>query len=81
MRLELKSRNFTFKEPHVACESQVADPCPIPRVNSFNHVLKGKKICSKIDPFKNLKFFVEENKLKIAIITLFVLFKFNVKNF
>jgi hypothetical protein len=26
--MELKSRSFTFKEPHVAREPQVADPCP-----------------------------------------------------
>ena len=26
--MELKSRNFTFKEPHVAREPQVADRCP-----------------------------------------------------
>jgi hypothetical protein len=25
--MELKSRNFTSKEPHVAREPQVADPC------------------------------------------------------
>jgi len=25
--MELKSRSFTTKEPHVARESQVADPC------------------------------------------------------
>jgi hypothetical protein len=27
--MELKSRSFTSKEPHVAGEPQVADPCPI----------------------------------------------------
>jgi hypothetical protein len=26
--MELKSRSFTSKEPHVAREPQVADPCP-----------------------------------------------------
>lgn len=26
--MELKSRRFTSKEPHVAREPQVADPCP-----------------------------------------------------
>jgi hypothetical protein len=26
--MELKSRSFTSKEPHVARELQVADPCP-----------------------------------------------------
>jgi hypothetical protein len=30
--MELKSRSFTSKEPHVAREPQVADPCP--RVDS-----------------------------------------------
>jgi hypothetical protein len=28
--MELKSRSFTSKEPHVAREPQVADPWPIP---------------------------------------------------
>jgi hypothetical protein len=31
--MELKSRSFTSKEPHVAREPQVADPCPIPRLH------------------------------------------------
>jgi hypothetical protein len=33
--MELKSRSFTSKEPHVAHEPQVADPCP--RVKQQGH--------------------------------------------
>jgi hypothetical protein len=37
--MELKSRSFTSKEPHVAREPQVADPCPRGIQGSM---LKGK---------------------------------------
>jgi hypothetical protein len=32
--MELKSRSFTSKEPHVAREPQVADPCTSPKMRS-----------------------------------------------
>ncbi|GFW66172.1 hypothetical protein TNCV_1710711 [Trichonephila clavipes] len=61
----------------------IPDRYPIPRIEDFHHILKGKRIFSKIDLFK--AYFqipiAEEDKEKTAIITPFGLFEFNVMSF
>ncbi|GFX67755.1 hypothetical protein TNCV_1564571 [Trichonephila clavipes] len=59
------------------------DRYPIPRIEDFHHILKRKRIFSKIDLFKAYFQipFAEEDKEKIAIITSFGLFEFNVMSF
>ncbi|GFT97065.1 hypothetical protein TNCV_176971 [Trichonephila clavipes] len=61
----------------------IPDSYPIPRIEDFHHILKGKRIFSKIDLFK--AYFqipiAEEDKEKTAIITPFGLFEFNVMSF
>ncbi|GFT19242.1 hypothetical protein TNCV_303501 [Trichonephila clavipes] len=61
----------------------IPDRYPIPRIEDFHHILKGKRIFSKIDLFK--AYFqipiAEEDKEKTAIITPFGLIEFNVMSF
>ena len=61
----------------------IPDRYPIPRIDDFQHILKGKNIFSKIDLFK--AYFQipmsETDKPKTAIITPFGLFEFNVMPF
>ncbi|GFW25417.1 hypothetical protein TNCV_3721451 [Trichonephila clavipes] len=61
----------------------ISDRYPIPRIENFHHILKGNRIFSKIDLFK--AYFQipisEEDKEKIAILTPFGLFEFNVMSF
>ncbi|GFU22682.1 hypothetical protein TNCV_762621 [Trichonephila clavipes] len=61
----------------------IPDRYPIPRIEDFHHILKGKRIFSKTDLFK--AYFqipiAEEDKEKTAIITPFGLFEFNVMSF
>ncbi|GFW51246.1 hypothetical protein TNCV_3595281 [Trichonephila clavipes] len=61
----------------------IPDRYPIPRIEDFQHILKGKRIFSRIDLFK--AYFeipiAEEDKEKTVIITPFGLFLFNVMSF
>jgi hypothetical protein len=44
--MELKSRSFTSKEPHVAREPQVADPCTRPQMQSILYARNYKNFLS-----------------------------------
>ncbi|GFX13471.1 hypothetical protein TNCV_2192251 [Trichonephila clavipes] len=61
----------------------IPDRYPIPCIEDFRHILKGKRIFSKIDLFK--AYFqiqiAKEDKEKTAIITPFGLFELNVMSF
>ncbi|GFV57428.1 hypothetical protein TNCV_1608731 [Trichonephila clavipes] len=61
----------------------IPDRYPIPRIEDFHHILKRKRIFSKIDLFKS--YFkipiAKEDKEKTAIIAPFGLFEFNIMSF
>ncbi|KAG8197899.1 hypothetical protein JTE90_020278 [Oedothorax gibbosus] len=61
----------------------VPDRYPLPRIEDFHHILKDKKIFSKLDLLKAYYQIpiAEEDKQKTAIITPFGLFEFNVMSF
>jgi hypothetical protein len=55
--MELKSRSFTSKEPHVAREPQVADPCPRgkPAKVSFSSHEKQDDVLDKYKMMDNVQ--------------------------